>query len=517
MKEKTVKSRIGSLVIISVIVTALLVGITSIILIARNTQSNYRDEARIATAHLKEAIENGNPDWSYDEAENKLYCGEKEVGVELFIDINKTDNTVFHTVFLKDTRILTNIKNTAGEYAVGTAADGAIYANVKSGNIYTANGVDIFGKKYTVCYMPIYSGSEFFGMLFTGIEQSAVTRVIITTLILIIIAMAAILAVMWIVSSNQLNKISESMSSKLNNGWGELQNFSSNVRAISQKTTDEVGEIGKAMTSVSNSAIGQASQTEQAMASTEEFAASIDIVNSEIGDSFNFIETIRECVRVSEESMNSLTEVIAKSNNLVNDISGNINEGVENTKQATSIIRTIDNIATQINLLALNASVEASHAGEFGRGFAVVASEVKNLAISSAKSAQETTSIISDIVHTMDKTMASNDKLVVTNNDLRNCAVEVCEKLRLLKDSIEAIVHRLDTIKDKSDALLSVKNELNAIISKLSTTSQDNAAVAEQVTASTISVSRDVDDLASSLENVGSICDDLKGLVEFFG
>ena len=86
-----------------------------------------------------------------------------------------------------------------------------------------------------------------------------------------------------------------------------------------------------------------------------------------------------------------------------------------------------------------------------------------------------------------------------------------------MEDSIEAIVIRLDNIKDKSSALTAVKDELNMIISKLSTTSQDNAAVAEEVTASTNSVTHDVEDLANSLENVSVICNDLQALVEYFG
>lgn len=516
-KVRTVKNRISILIIISIVVSALLVGSVAIFMSVRTTRQSYRDEARIATTHLKEALENGSENWSYDEENSLLYCNGREITTDLFISINHTDSTVFHTVFLGDTRVLTNLKNEKGEYVLGTQADAGIYKQVKSGEIYTSNGVAIFGKKYTVCYMPIYNGTEFFGMLFTGIDQSAVDAMVTTSILSILIAVIIILAVMWIISGKQLTGISTSMSDKLNGGYNELQSFSGSVRSISAKTTDEVAEIGKAMESVSTGAINQASQTEEAMASTEEFAASIDVVNGEISDSYDYINTIRTCVQDSEASISILNEVIGQSNSLVDAISGNITEGVSNTKHANSIIKTIDDIATQINLLALNASVEASHAGEFGRGFAVVAAEIKELAISSANSAKETADIISDIVSSMSKTRESNDRLVTTNKDLQTRSSEVREKMQVLKDSIEEIVVRLDNIKDKSSGLLSVKNEISSIISQLTTASQDNAAVAEQVTASTQSVSHDVDELAQNLESVSAICNDLKAIVEFFG
>lgn len=516
-RSRTVTQKIRLLVTLSVIFAVFLVGLSSMIVCARTMRQNYCDEAEIATAHLKEAIENGKAEWSYNAETGQLSCGLRDVTVDLFIDINNINDTVFHTVFFKDTRVLTNLKNDKGEYMVGTQADPAIYASVKAGNIYTRNGVAIGSSSYTVCYMPIYNGNEFFGMLFTGINQTAVNKMIVTALSIIIASGLVVAVVMYLISGSQLRNISTSMSSKLNSGWDKLQTFSTNVKTISEKATDEVTEIGKAMGNVSNGAVGQASQTQQAMASTQEFAASIDIVNGEISDSYEFIDTIRNCVRESEESITVLNEVIDRSNNLVNGISDNIAESVKNTREANSIVKTIDGIATQINLLALNASVEASHAGDFGRGFAVVANEVKNLAISSASSAKETSDIISDIVDAMDKTRESNDKLVTTNSDLQKRAEEVRDKMRLLKDSIEAIVIRLDNIKDKSSALTAVKDELNMIISKLSTTSQDNAAVAEEVTASTNSVTHDVEDLANSLENVSVICNDLQALVEYFG
>ena len=118
------------------------------------------------------------------------------------------------------------------------------------------------------------------------------------------------------------------------------------------------------------------------------------MVDNEINESYSFIDTIKKCLSDSENSINQLNDSIDSNNRLVADISEDIRDGVESTQKAKKIVDSINEIAMHINILALNASVEASHAGIYGRGFAVVADEIKNLAGASTKSVNETTEII---------------------------------------------------------------------------------------------------------------------------
>ena len=513
----TVKSQLRRLVIIAILSVVLILGLVAIILNSNSIKNGYISQASIANAHLKETLEQGNEIWDYDEENGILTCNGDEVTVDLFDLINSWDNTVYHTIFWDDTRVLTNIKNEDGAYAVGTQADSSIYSKVKNGETYTQNGVKIFGKRYTVCYMPFYSGGEFKGMVFTGIDQSAVSRKIVSMAIAIIGAAIVVLVVFTIITRKALNRIALAITEKLVAGYDNLNNFADNVKEISERTNKEVSEISRAMDSVANGATSQAAATEQAMASTEEFTASIDVVNLEITESYNFIDTIKSCVNESQDSLAGLNDCIDNNNRIVDDISIDIENGVENTRKAKTIVKTIDNLAFQINLLALNASVEASHAGKYGAGFAVVADEIKNLAASSAESANNTADIIADIVGTMTKTQESNKKLVDSNQKQLVKAQEVYSKMLSLKENIEELVEKLNKIKDNSDSLGTVKNELVEVIQTLSATSEDNAAVSEQVSASTETVETDIDNLTSSLDDISGICDNMKSIIDFVG
>lgn len=518
-QERTVRTRLRMLTLIAVAVAAAIVVITALVLSSNEIKSDYRLIAQTATAHLKDSLEfSGNGAWFYNEENGTIYCGGEEITVELFNKINKSDSTVFHTVFLDDTRVLTNIKNDQGEYVLGTQADPKIYASVKSGNTYTKNGVKIINSKYTVCYMPIYDEEdEFFGMLFTGINQAAVNKSVATIAISIALGSVVALVLVAVISNKILAGISNNLAMRLGNEYNELNNFSDGIRKTSDRTGSEVDEITKAMNGLAEEAMGLASATEEAMASTDEFNNSINTVNDEIKSSYEYISTINDCVEASENSVTELNESIDSSNEVVRNISDDIERGVESTKRANSIVDSIDAIALQINLLALNASIEASHAGQYGKGFAVVADEIKTLAQSSAESAQKTADIINEIVDTMNKTSKSNESLIAANKEQLVKAGVVRQKMETLKTSITGIETGLQNIREKANALGYVKDNLSGVISRLSTTSQQNAAVAEEVSASTDSVRNDVDELAEGIDSISRMCDDLKAIIDYFG
>lgn len=516
-KTKTVTKQLENLVVISVIIAVLVIGTLSVILSASTIKREFRNHAEIATSHLKESLENGQKSWTYDEATDTVTCDGRAVTLDLFLELNKLDENVYHTVFYGDTRVLTNIKNDAGGWAVGTKADSQIYAQVSAGKTYVKNGVKIMNGSYTVCYMPLYNNGEFFGMLFTGINQQTVNKTATSFALAIIGGAVVVLVVMLIVARRLLGEVSNKLETKLNTSYDRLNGFSDRVIEVSDCTSSEVTEISKAMNSVADGAMSQASATQEALASMQDFAASIDSVNNEINESNTFIETIENDVAASEASINELNSSIDDNTKLVDNISEDIALGVESTRKANSIVKTINSLASQINLLALNASVEASHAGAFGKGFAVVASEVKSLALDSAKSADETAAIIAGIVDTMNKTNQSNEKLVESNKEQLKKAEIVREKMTALRENIKSIDAKLNNIREKSNALGYIKNDLNQVIQKLSSQSEQNAAVVEEVSASTTSVDNEVEQLAKSIEEITAISSELKDIIVYFG
>ena len=152
-----------------------------------------------------------------------------------------------------------------------------------------------------------------------------------------------------------------------------------------------------------------------------------------------------------------------------------INEIKASTDQAAAIIKTIDEIAFQTNLLALNAAVEAARAGDAGRGFAVVAEEVRALAKRSAEAARNTTALIED----------SRRK----SNVGVDVAGEVGEVLTGINAAAQEVNALIREVSAASQEQAQGVQQIGLGVTELERITQDNAAAAEQTSASSAELS----------------------------
>ena len=156
---------------------------------------------------------------------------------------------------------------------------------------------------------------------------------------------------------------------------------------------------------------------------------------------------------------------------------------VENmSSDIQNIIGTIESIAFQINILALNASVEAARVGERGRGFAVVAGEVGNLAAKTTESSKQTAELITDCLNKIKSAMTCADSTSKCLKDI----VENSEQISKAFNSISA-----DT-KEQADKSSRIKLE----ISNISDVVQTNSATAEETAAATQELSEQAKNLS---------------------
>jgi len=163
-------------------------------------------------------------------------------------------------------------------------------------------------------------------------------------------------------------------------------------------------------------------------------------------------DTLSDHFKEFTEEINSITQIIAKIRTVIESLKEaqeqnllTSAESEKNTAETQSIISTIQNIAFQTNILALNASVEAARAGQHGKGFSVVADEVRNLASKSAESASQ--------IETKLKAIHDSSELIV--NDIKNTAGLVDEQAEMSVG-----------IKDTIDRLVSTYNNLTNMISR---------------------------------------------------
>ncbi len=253
-----------------------------------------------------------------------------------------------------------------------------------------------------------------------------------------------------------------------------LNTLISQIRGAADQVSAGAGQVASSSQSLSQGASEQAS-------SLEEITSSITEINSQSKqNSENAAEANGLAARSKENA--------EKGNGLIKDLTTAMNTINVSSEEIKKIVKTIDNIAFQINLLALNANVEAARAGKFGKGFAVVAEEVRNLATRSASSAKETNEMVEAAI----KNIESGNRLVEETATQFTGIVEGASKVVDLVQEISL------ASKEQAEGL----QQINAGLLQINQVTQSNTANAEES--------------ASAAEELSSQALQLKGTVSQF-
>ncbi|MDX2202086.1 MAG: methyl-accepting chemotaxis protein [Hyphomicrobiaceae bacterium] len=226
---------------------------------------------------------------------------------------------------------------------------------------------------------------------------------------------------------------------------------------------------------ISTAADDLSRRTEQQAATLEETAAALDQITTTVKKSAEGATHAREVVSTAKVDAETGGKVVR---NAVEAMSG-----IEkSSQQIGQIIGVIDEIAFQTNLLALNAGVEAARAGEAGRGFAVVASEVRALAQRSADAAKEIKGIIS-----------ASAEQVAEGVDLVGQTGKSLERIMVQVNEIYAVMGELAVGAQEQATSLS---QINTAINDMDGVTQRNAAMVEQSTAASHTLSQEASKLS---------------------
>lgn len=248
---------------------------------------------------------------------------------------------------------------------------------------------------------------------------------------------------------------------------GELSNAFVAMRkklvATIHKVEDSANQISAAAKELAEQNTDLSRRTESQAASIEETSASMNEISNNIRQSSNDSVNGNKMIMDSKDS-------IENAGNIISETTKNIEEVHEASSKIKDITKIIEDIAFQTNILALNASVEAARAGEQGKGFAVVASEVRNLAQTTQTSVKSITDLIENVYNKI-------DKATETARESQTIFVEIQNKIDEASTMMQNISH--SAVEQQSGI-----DQIKIAIEEMDTTTQRNAALVEEATAS---------------------------------
>lgn len=304
----------------------------------------------------------------------------------------------------------------------------------------------------------------------------------------------------------------------------EIAEGTQEMSATTEELSATMEEISTSMILVTETTHETSKGIEELSASTEEILASseeIEHSSTDLTQKANEGERKSAEIKVRATDVRQKAEESAKSAiQLYDEKQIKIMEAMEKSKIVSQIgllADTIGEIASQTNLLSLNASIEAARAGDSGRGFAVVANEVRNLAEQSNQSASNIRKVISDVQRAFDEmTQISTEVMYFIDTQVK-------PDYDLLKDvgikyenDAEFITQMSNEIATTSQAILESISGVSSSILNVSATTEQTATGSENVLNNVTTASDSIREVASAVQTQAQMAERLSNMAQRF-
>ena len=253
-----------------------------------------------------------------------------------------------------------------------------------------------------------------------------------------------------------------------------MRNLKVELSEILRQINTSAEQVSSASNQVSSSAQNLSQGAVEQASSVEELAARISEISNQVKNTADSARDVREQTHHAGEGVSVCNQQMQELMNAMEKIHSSSDE-------IGKIIKTIEDIAFQTNILALNAPVEAARAGVAGKGFAVVADEVRNLASKSAEASKNTSLLITH-----------STEAVQTGTEI---ARHTADALSDVVENIQSMVGSIDQISTVSSEQSEAVLQVNEGISQISTVVQSNSATAEESAAASQELSAEATNL----------------------
>ena len=259
---------------------------------------------------------------------------------------------------------------------------------------------------------------------------------------------------------------------KLNEMVVKISETMHGIQESGEQVSAGSGQLAESAQDIAEGATNQA-------AAVEELVATVDEVTNQVLENTKSTDIVHDKAKQvgieasnSQKKMDELVEAMKKIN--------------ITTQNVEKIIADIENIASQTNLLSLNASIEAARAGEAGRGFAVVADQIRQLAEESANSAVESKKLIEQSLNEVE--------------DGNKVTKETGEAMKKVMDELDKIIQEVANIRNASDRQSTSVEEIRKGVEDINDVIQSNSAAAQETSATSEELAASASTLSELLE-----------------